>query len=250
VCTRTSAQALVIVSLANIYCLPWPVSADLFAALVAVDHLMHAPLMGRAGDRVGDDRAIWLANFVMPHEPAVRGWLRRGRHLPEDIDDIIQESYAKLVGVADVSQIGNVRAYFFRTAYSVVAGRLRRKSVVTLSALADAGALYEGIDQITPEDTLCGRNELQRLSEMIGRLPDKTRRIFVLSRVLELSQNEVSKRTGVPASTVEKHIAKAFRLLMAAYADGGYEALVASRVDRIEKNRQLNAHGNGDRTGD
>lgn len=219
-------------------------------ALVTTGRVMHVHAMGRSGDRVTDDRAIWLATHVLPHEPAVRGWLRRGRHLPEDIDDIIQESYAKLVGVAQVDLIVNVRAYFFRTAYSVVAGRLRRKSVVSLSALADAGSLHEGIDQITPEDTLSGRNELALLYEMIARLPEKTRRVFVLSRVLELSQNEVSDRTGFPVSTVEKHIARAFRLLMAAYEDGGYDAVVASRVDRVGKIRHLNAHGNGDRQGD
>lgn len=211
---------------------------------------MHARGMGMTGGRVTDDRALWLAMHVMPHEPAVRGWLRRGRQLPADIDDIIQESYAKLVCVQDVGQIANVRAYFFRTAHSVVAGRLRRKTVVSLASVADADSLLEGIDEITPEDTLSGRNELRLLAQMIARLPDKTRRVFMLSRVSGLAQKEVSRRTGIPESTVEKHIARALTLLMAAYADGGYDPVVASRVQRAEKNRRRNAHDYGDGTGD
>lgn len=198
---------------------------------------------------VSDDKALWLATQVMPHEPAVRGWLRRGRHLHADIDDIIQESYAKLVCVPDVSSIENVRAYFFRTAYSVVAGRLRRKNVIAMTSITEVEHLQAGIDEITPEDSLAGRNELQLLADMIERLPDKTRRVFVLRRVSGLSQKEVSRRTGIPESTVEKHIAKAIRLLMAAYADGGYDAVLASRIESADKGRR-GANGRREQSGD
>jgi RNA polymerase sigma-70 factor (ECF subfamily) len=72
----------------------------------------------------------------MPHEPALRAWLRRAAS-PADVDDIVQETYAKLIGVADVGSILNVRAYLFRTARSAAVDRLRRKSVVPLDAVAD-----------------------------------------------------------------------------------------------------------------
>lgn len=198
---------------------------------------------------VSDDRALWLATYVMPHEPAVRGWLRRGRHLHADIDDIIQEAYAKLVCVADVSSIDNVRAYFFRTAYSVVADRLRRKDVISLSSALEVEQLQSAIDEITPEDSLSGRNELQLLSDMIQRLPDKTRRVFMLRRVTGLSQKDVSLHTGIPESTVEKHIAKALKLLMSAYADGGYGAVLSSRIESAQRGRR-GVHGRRDQSGD
>lgn len=202
-----------------------------------------------------DDRARWLMAEVIPHEAAVRRWLGRGRNLPADIDDIIQESYAKLVGVADPSHIQNVRAYFFRTAHSVVASRLRRKSVVSIEALAEKEGLYEGIDVLTPEDIAVGRNELQILAEMMQRLPEKTRRIFVLSRVIGLTQKEIASRTHVPESTVEKHIAKGIRLLTEAYSVGGYGAVIASRLDRSDRrrptfDRQKNANGPGGKSRD
>ena len=122
---------------------------------------------------VSDERALWLATHVMPHEPAVRGWLRRGRQAEFDVDDIIQEAYAKLVTVADVSEIRNVRAYFFRTAYSVLVSRVRRKSVVSIRSLAEVESLQLAVDELTPEDTVMARNELQVLAEMISRLPEK-----------------------------------------------------------------------------
>jgi len=213
-------------------------------ALVGSAKVRHRAPMG-----VSNERALWLATEVMPHEPAVRGWLRRGRHLHADIDDIVQEAYAKLVCLADISDIQNVRAYFFRTAHSVVADRLRRKNVIALTSIAEVDHLQAGIEEITPEDSLAGRNELQLLADMIERLPDKTRRVFVLRRVSGLSQKEVSQRTGIPESTVEKHIAKAFKLLMTAYADGGYDAVLASRLDNANKGRR-GANGRREQSGD
>lgn len=189
---------------------------------------------------VSDERALWLATHVMPHEPAVRGWLRRGRQAEFDIDDIIQEAYAKLVTTPDVAGIQNVRAYFFRTAYSVVVSRVRRKSVVSIRSLAEVETLQLAVDELTPEDSAVARNELQVLAEMIARLPEKTRKVFLLSRVSGLSQKEVSRRTGIAESTVEKHIAKGLRLLLSAYANGGFGEVIASR-----SGRQQDRRGNG-----
>ena len=194
---------------------------------------------------VSDDIALWLARSVMPHEPALRAWLRRAES-PADVDDIVQETYAKLIGVADVGSILNVRAYLFRTARSAAVDRLRRKSVVPLDAVADIDRLQVAADAVTPEDEVAGRNELRLLAKMIDRLPDKTRRIFILSRVQGRSQKEIARETGFPESTVEKHIAKAFVLLMAAYADGGYDAPDASRLRNVRIGRRADGRdGNG-----
>lgn len=183
---------------------------------------------------VSDERAIWLARNVMPHEAALRAWLKRDAD-PSDVDDIVQDAYARLVTISDVSAIQNVKAYFFQTARSVAIDRLRRKSVIRLDAVADMDALRIPWDAASPEDVAVSRNELRLLARMIASLPEKTRRIFMLSRVSGRSQKEISHETGIPESTVEKHIAKAFGLLMAAYADGGYDAPAASRLMRARK---------------
>lgn len=195
---------------------------------------------------VSDERALWLASHVLPHEAGLRGWLRRGGQPDFEIDDIIQESYAKLTTLADVSSIGNARAYFYRTAYSVLVSRVRRKSVVSIQSLAEVERLQLAVDEITPEDCVIARNELQVLAEMISRLPAKTKNIFLLSRVSGLSQKQIARQTGFPESTVEKHIAKGFSLLAAAYANGGFDAVKTSRSMRQQHRR---GHGQADKPG-
>lgn len=197
---------------------------------------------------IGDDRAVWLAQNILPHEPAVRNWLRKARHAEPDIDDIVQETYARLVSSVSPDAVRNPRAYMFRTAHSVVADRFRRKSVVSISDMSEIDGLGAAVETLTPEDHVGARNDLAVLSAMIADLPDKTRRVFMLSRVSGLSQKAVAARTGIPESTVEKHIAKAFRLLMAAYADGGYNVPVTSR-ERVTNKERRKAHDRGDERG-
>ena len=44
----------------------------------------------------------WVGAQILPHEADVRGWLRRVGAHPDDIDDIVQEAYCRLAGLASV----------------------------------------------------------------------------------------------------------------------------------------------------
>jgi DNA-directed RNA polymerase specialized sigma24 family protein len=52
-----------------------------------------------------DERAIWLGRQVLPHEPALRAWLRRRRLGGLDVDDIIQETYSRLMTAESVQHV-------------------------------------------------------------------------------------------------------------------------------------------------
>ncbi|MBI2497428.1 MAG: RNA polymerase subunit sigma-24, partial [Opitutae bacterium] len=43
------------------------------------------------------DFARWFAEEVQPHEPALRAWLRNRFPTLVDPDDLVQESYARLL---------------------------------------------------------------------------------------------------------------------------------------------------------
>ena len=44
-----------------------------------------------------------LGGTCLPHEPALRAWLRRRRLGGLDIDDIIQETYTRLIAAESVA---------------------------------------------------------------------------------------------------------------------------------------------------
>lgn len=172
---------------------------------------------------VSDERAIWLGRHVLPHEPALRAWLRRKSLVDLDVEDVIQETYTRLVAADSVAHIRDTRSYLFQIAGSVVIDAIRRRKVVSLSSVPDLDYLGVASDAPSPEQQVIARDELQRLATMIARLPGKVRDVFALRRIQGLSQREVAERLGLAESTVEKHMSRGFLLMLEWFQHGGID---------------------------
>lgn len=168
-----------------------------------------------------DERALWLGRHVLPHEPQLRAWLRRRSLGGLEIDDVIQETYTRLVAADSVAQIRDAKSYMFQVAGSVVIDHLRRMKVVCISSVPDLDYLEVVSEEPSPERLVIDRDELHRLAAMIASLPGKVRDVFMLRRVHGLSQHEVAQRLRLSESTVEKHMARGFLIMLKLYGYGG-----------------------------
>jgi len=182
--------------------------------------------------RVSDERALWLSRAVLPHEPALRAWLKRKRVIDLDIDDVVQEAYAKLAALDSVAGVRDPRTYVFQVAYSIVVSHVRRSRIVSIRAMEDVEDLGTVLPQVSPERQLEDRDELNRLAAAIAALPPKCRETLLLRRVEGLSQKETAKRLGVSEKAVEKNMARSLRALMDIFGRGGKSAPGASRKSK------------------
>jgi RNA polymerase sigma factor (sigma-70 family) len=198
--------------------------------------------------RVSNERAAWLARAVLPHEPALRTWLKRKRKrvVGLEVDDIVQETYAKLVALKSVDGIRDARSYTFQIAYSIVVSQIRRARIVSILASADVGQIPSPDASI--EHVLEVRDELSELARALAELPEKCRTVFALRRVEGLSQREAAARLGISEKTVEKHMARGIRLLMDRFGRGGKPSVYASRDirDTDDRNDERKAEQSGD----
>ena len=179
--------------------------------------------------RASDERALWLSRHVLKHEPALRAWLGRRRIAGLEIDDIVQETYARLITVDQVDGIGNIKNYMFQTAYSVLVSHVRRSKIVTFETVTDLeqlGATRES----SPEDQVIDRDELNRLARAVADLPGKVRDVFILRRINGLSQRDVARELGLSESTVEKHMSRGIYLLMNLISNSGNDNSRASKA--------------------
>jgi RNA polymerase sigma factor (sigma-70 family) len=191
--------------------------------------------------RVSDERAVWLGSYILPHEPALRVWLSRRRIENLDVDDIIQDSYARLVTMPGVHGIRNPKAYLFQVARSVMATNLRGIKVVTI-AVSDPEVFGLAAEEPSAEVQLSDRQELQRLIEAVATLPEPTRTIFRLRRIEQLPQRAIAKKLGMPESTVEKHISRALAQMIGLFGRGGRDRLLAS--DDVARDRAMDEAAN------
>jgi RNA polymerase sigma factor (sigma-70 family) len=167
------------------------------------------------------ERALWLARHILPHEPALRAWLRRRTAIDLDIDDVVQEAYARLATLETVADIRNPKNYLFQTAYSVIATHFRRSRVVSIRAMNEMDASTIMADEPSPERHVQDREELQNIATAIATMPETCRRVFILRRVEGLSQRDVAARLGLTENSVEHHMANGIRFLLDLLGRGG-----------------------------
>jgi len=159
-------------------------------------------------------RAVWLADAMLPHEPWVRRQLRRGNTLGYEIDDIVQEAYARLIMLDSVEHITNPRAYFLQVARSLILQYLRRARVVPIDLASDIDAIDEAANEPLPDQQVQGQQELDRLMNAISTLPPRCQEVYRLRKIEGLSQRQVAERLMISESNVEKHLGRGERIML------------------------------------
>lgn len=185
-------------------------------------------------------RAVWLSRQILPHEPALRAQLYRWR-VPDglDVDDIIQETYAKLAMLEEVEGIRNPRAYFFQVARSVILMHVRRSRVVSIQAVEQIEQLSVASDDPGPDEQVSDRQQLHLLATMIAGLPKASQAAMTLRLVHELSHREIGERVGMTANAVQKCLAKSLSTFMRQLGRGGTGDAEASRTRAVKDDQPL-----------
>ncbi|HEX6859553.1 MAG TPA: sigma-70 family RNA polymerase sigma factor [Caulobacteraceae bacterium] len=160
-------------------------------------------------------RAEWFAEHILPMEPKVRAWLRKAGWRREEVEDLIQETYARVAAAYARAEVAHPQAYVFTTLRNVAADQLRRQRIVSIRSVADMSRLNIAGDELDAEQRLTAHEELEALREAIDRLPAQCRAVFVLRKVEGLSQAQTAAQLGLSQNTVEKYVARGMRLCAA-----------------------------------
>lgn len=132
-----------------------------------------------------------------------------GRHAgPDDAPDLLQEVFLRAAGSDQRRRLVNPAAFLQRIARNLLINRAistKRNKIVLLP-------FREEHDIATPpeQELEMEAADLLRLYERaIEDLSEKTRRVFLMHRVDELSYREIHQRLGISIATVEYHMMKA-----------------------------------------
>lgn len=157
---------------------------------------------------------------VLGHERDLRAFLARPLPHPDDVSDVVQETYARLLALSPErrSAVRNWRAFLFATARNAAMDHLRRREVVSLDALPEINAadvVLRGSQERRPDEIVNLTQERLLLSRVIASLPEKCRQVLILRKIHGLSHKEISQRMGIAEHTVEKHVSHGVRLCAA-----------------------------------
>lgn len=135
----------------------------------------------------------------------------------EDANDLAQEAFLRMHKFQQSKDLENARAFLYRTANNLVIDQLRRARVHDRYMSSEMLPEHsdEDEDKFAPsaERTVSAEEELDRIYEIVDRMPVKVRRAFLLHRGKDMSYSEIATEMNVSTSMVEKYIIQALKLI-------------------------------------
>jgi RNA polymerase sigma factor (sigma-70 family) len=157
------------------------------------------------------DEFRWFSENLQPHEPAVRAYLSSRFPWLREQDDVVQESYSRILRAQRVGQIKHARAFFFTTAHNAAIDLFRRRArkenveatdLTELAVLEDAPGVGDILDQ---------RQRHEALAAALATLPERCREVIALRFQENLSYKEIALRLGVTTDTVKVQLGRGLR---------------------------------------
>ncbi|MBP6506867.1 MAG: sigma-70 family RNA polymerase sigma factor [Opitutaceae bacterium] len=152
------------------------------------------------------EQARWFAEEVQPHEPALRAYLRQRFPDVNDIDDLVQESYVRLLAAQRKGPIASAKAYLFSIARNGAISLLRRPRIFSDQPLSSCEAKSVPEDRRDVADQVSTRQEVAVLMAAVDALPRRCREIMILVKIQGLSHQVVADRLGLSVQTVHVQV--------------------------------------------
>lgn len=149
----------------------------------------------------------WFAAEVQPHEAMLRAWLRVRFGGQLDVDDLVQESFARLIAARREVELRAPKALLFAIARNLALDQLRRRAVFSPEPLVESGALFVMDENGDVPEAVAHHHDLLLLTEAIQSLPPRCQEIFTLRKIYGLSQKEIAAQLGLSTSTVSAQLA-------------------------------------------
>lgn len=153
------------------------------------------------------EQAQWFSQAIRPHESELRAYLRGRFPTLPDVDDLVQETYARLLRARATGQATLTRAYLFVVARNVALDLIRREKIVAIDRLAEIDGLYVVEERPDAAETLNHEQELALLDDAMRALPPRCREILTLRRIEGLSHRAIAEKLGIAESTVNAQLA-------------------------------------------
>ncbi len=163
----------------------------------------------------------WFTAHVQPHEPMLRAWLRSRLKSEADLDDLVQETFVRVLRARERGPIESPRGLLFATARNAARDLYRRQTTAKTFPITENESATVFDHAPNAAEHASRRQETDLLAEAIAALPPRCREILVLRKFENLSHREIAQKLGIAEHTVEAQLTKALHRCEAFFAHHG-----------------------------
>ncbi len=157
------------------------------------------------------EKVLVQEQFNRRWRPALMAFFLRRVRDHAEAEDLTQEVFMRLLN--STTKAEKPDAFVFQVAQNLLIDRARQHQVRErhrLGALADDD---RELDPLDPYRITEGRERVAALVAALSELPERTRTMFILYRIENMSQEAIGETYGISASAVKQQIAKAMAAL-------------------------------------
>lgn len=149
---------------------------------------------------------------VRRHDAALRSFLRWRLGQDDDLEDLLQETYERLLRYGNSDWAELPRALVMRIAANVIADRGRHGAARGRGRHVQLDELELESADATPERSVIAQEEVRLLRAAIGKMPERCQEVFLLSRVKGMTYPQIAYQLSISVKAVEKHIGRALAI--------------------------------------
>ena len=123
-----------------------------------------------------------------------------------EAEEAAQEAFLRLLNLRALKDAENLKALLYLTSRNIAIDRVRRRK---LQAAWERDTQDEGLDEVTPEQIVSDRQQLDFLYRLLDELPPKCREAFVGFKLQGLGYDVVASQMGLTESMVRKYVLRA-----------------------------------------
>lgn len=158
---------------------------------------------------VGSDERAAVETLARDYGGVLLRYFGRRSIPAADLEDAVQEVFARLLRRDGEAPIETIESYLFQTAASVAVDFHRRAVARERGAHLPYDDRLHAVADFSPERIHGAREEVALVMSALLELPERTRTAFLLARFERLRLAEIAKRLNLSVAGVEKNVRKA-----------------------------------------
>ncbi len=147
--------------------------------------------------------------------PALIKYFKRRCGNAVEAEDLTHDVLVRALSHSAWISADQARGYIFRAAVNRWRDRGRRQMTQGEVLPWDDSAPYSQDDGSISERVIAAREEMVLVIQALNELPERTRKVFVLQRLEQMTYPQIAEGLGMALSTVEKHMIRALAHLTA-----------------------------------
>ena len=148
----------------------------------------------------------YIAELYKVHYSWLYGWLYKKLGSAENAEDVLQDTFTKLIRSQGLLDIQQPKAYLTTTAKRILIDRARHQKIeqTYLEYLTQQNLSYD----ISPEQTVLAIDILNQLAKVLDGLPERQQLAFLMHYIDDLSLVDIAKQLNVTSKTIHHDLVK------------------------------------------